>query len=98
MSSSQRSWVKDFIITQDKSTRAHILKLLKLLSNNPHFGPPLTKKIKSNLYELRVVRQNQIRILYTVKSGRIVLLHALIKKTHRLNKKDIQTAQNRIDL
>ena len=58
---------------------------------------PYSKKITPNLYELRVLGKNNLRILYTIDSDEreIILLHAFAKKSQKLNVKDISLAESR---
>lgn len=58
-------------------------------------GMPYSKKITSNLYELRVRGKVEARILYGFKSGSIVFLHAFKKKKDKISQKEIQLAARR---
>lgn len=96
-SASGKVWVYVFLIKLDQRLRTRTMKQLALLQQvGPNLGPPLTKKIRSNLYELRVLGQVQVRILFTTQGNSIILLHALIKNSQKLNQRDINTALKRI--
>jgi phage-related protein len=76
--------VEKFIESQDEAIYARILHSLELLEKyGPFLKPPHAKKIKSDLYELRIVGKNSLRILYTSKSERYFLLHAFKKNPKR---------------
>lgn len=57
-----------------------------------------TKKIRKDLYELRITGQEQIRVLYTTQGRTIILLHAFKKKTQKIPLKEIKTALSRLEL
>jgi len=58
---------------------------------------PYSKKIGRNLYELRVVSTQNVRIFYTFYQGNIVLLYAVYKKTQRIDRKDLDVVQQRLN-
>ena len=61
-------------------------------------GMPLVGKIDTDLWEVRSnLSNNRIsRVLFTVYSDMMVLLHAFIKKTSKTPKNDLQTAKRRM--
>jgi phage-related protein len=61
-------------------------------------GMPVVRKVAPKLWEVRSRLAKRIaRVLFTVKGGRMVLLHGFIKKTRRTLAEDIRLAQSRID-
>ncbi len=61
-------------------------------------GMPVVRKVAPKLWEVRSSLTNRIaRVLFTVKDGKMVLLHGFIKKTRRMPAEDIRLAQSRID-
>ena len=89
--------VEDFIRNQDETTYAKILHSILLLKNGgPFLKPPYAKKVRSNLYELRIPGKIAVRIFYTMKSGEYYLLHAFKKKTQKTPTKEIKTALDRM--
>ena len=69
--------VEKFIISLDKSSIAKVLRTIDLLEE---FGYQLnllqSKKIKNNLFELRIRGKQEARIFYTFKNGKIILLRS----------------------
>ena len=53
---------------------------------------PHSKNVGRGLFELRVLGEIQIRILYTFRKNKAYLLHIFIKKTDRISPKDINYA------
>ena len=97
-SSGGRIYVNDFIQTLLPQTKAKLIRIIDLLEQfGPELPMPYSKKITPNLYELRVLGKNNLRILYTIDSDEreIILLHAFAKKSQKLNVKDISLAESR---
>jgi len=61
-------------------------------------GMPLVGKIDTGIWEVRSdLSNNRIsRVLFTVDSDMMVLLHAFIKKTPKTPKNDLKTAKRRM--
>ena len=61
-------------------------------------GMPLVGKIGTGLWEVRSnLSNNRIsRVLFTVYSDMMILLHAFIKKTSKTPKNDLKTAKRRM--
>ena len=77
----------------DVLTQAKIVRLTELLEMREYrLGMPYSKKIASNLYELRIKSIQNVRIFYMFHNEQIVLLHVIAKKTQKLIKKDIEKA------
>lgn len=90
--------VEEFIKVQQPSSQAKIAYMFDLLEKfGPALGRPYTKKIKANLFELRIPGKEPIRILYTVFEGSIVFLHAFKKKTQKIPAREIKTALLRLE-
>jgi len=53
---------------------------------------PHSKKIKNNLFELRIRGQQEVRIFYTFHQQQIILLHGFIKKSQKILKKELDLA------
>lgn len=58
-------------------------------------GPKYIKKIKQNLWELRV---GKIRLFLCIKGNRAFGVHILYKKSQKLPKKDIKLAVKRSEI
>lgn len=92
--------VDDFLDGLDKKSRAKVAAYLSLLEEQgPNLKRPYADKVEGKIRELRIhYGSNQYRIFYFFQlRDRIVLLHALSKKTQQLSKKDIELAERRME-
>lgn len=93
--------VKNFILAQDKGTKAEIIHVLKLLRDfNIKLRMPYVRKIdKSGLRELRIKHSSDIyRIFFFAYTGRkFILLHAIIKKGDKTPESDKNLAIKRMN-
>lgn len=88
----------DTIKSLDVVTQAKIARLTELLEMREYrLGMPYSKKIATNLYELRIKSIQNVRIFYMFHNEQIVLLHVIAKKTQKLSKRDIKKAIERAD-
>lgn len=88
--------VKLFILEQDRSTTAKIIHLISGLKKlGLALRMPYARKLERNLYELRVLGKNNIRIFYCVKEGEYYLLHVFKKKTQKTPQKELKIALER---
>ena len=88
--------VEVLIKSLDQPTIAKVIHIIALLENyGPQLGMPHTKKLTSDLYELRVRGRQEVRIIYSFIKKDIYLLHAFIKKQQKTPIKEIETAFNR---
>ncbi len=91
--------IKDFFNTLEDKVSAKVSNTVQLLSMKEyHLSMPYSKKIEKDLYELRISSLQNIRVFYTFNKGQIVLLHAINKKTQKLELNDLKTARNRLAL
>lgn len=93
--------VEDFLLALEKPARAKALALIQhLRTQGMNLGFPHSSKVKGKLRELRTqYGKDRIRILYFSDSKRtFILLHAIIKRTKKLEEADIRTAQHRMEL
>jgi len=89
--------VAKFIKRQQPQTIAKIVHLIDLLEiYGPLLGMPHTKRLESNLYELRVRGKEEIRILYGFLGKTIYLLSCFKKQKQKTPKKEIETAKQRL--
>ena len=93
--------VKDFILEQPDGAIAEILHVFKLLREfNIQLGMPYVRKIdRSGLREVRIKHSSDLyRIFYFAYTGRkFVLLHAILKRSDKTPKGDIELAINRMN-
>ena len=98
---SNRCPVKEFIVAQGRQTQAKIVEVIGYLQTYGfHLPTQYLRRMSGSqrLWELRAkYRSKQYRI-FLAKSGQteIVLLHAIIKKTAKTPKQDIETAEERL--
>ena len=60
-------------------------------------GMPLVEKIESNLWEVRTnVPDGIARVLFTVDGNLMILLHGFIKKTRKIQQRDLDTSRSRL--
>ena len=86
-----------FIEKLKPKTISKVSRLIDLLSiYGPKLTMPYSKKLTSNLYELRVRGKEQIRILYAFLNNKIYLLHGFKKKTNKVPNKEIVVAEQRL--
>ena len=91
-------FVKEFIDEQSYAVKGKYIGMIDFLTGyGPFLSSKYTKKIKSDLYELRITSKEQIGIFYTIKGKDIILLHAFKKKTQKTPAKEIKTAVSRLD-
>lgn len=92
--------VKECINSQPTKVHVKILRNLQLLAEfGPNIGCPLISNIGNNLWELRTVFQgSQYRILFSLVSGKIVLLvHGFTKKAQKIPLSDLDLAYKRLN-
>jgi len=80
-------------------TIAKVLRTLDLLEKfGQKLGPPHTKKISSQLFELRIPGKQEVRIFYCFHKSKIFLLHGFVKKSRKIPKKEIKIALRKLNL
>lgn len=88
--------VTEFIKKQQPQTIAKITHLIDLMEiHGSLLGMPHAKKLKTDLYELRVRGREEIRIIYGFKEKAIYLLHGFKKQKQKTPQKEIDTARQR---
>ncbi len=93
-----RESVKDYIHKTSQKEQKKIYASLEFLRENKgHLDEPYTRHVTGKIRELRVdFAHNRHRIFYcTVIGRRIVLLHALLKKTPKTPQREIERAMYR---
>ena len=88
-----REWLKGL----DKSCRKTIGEDIKLVQFRWPLGMPTVRKIESNLWEIRTrLPGGQIaRVFFTVKDGKMALLHGFIKKSQKTPGHELKLARER---
>ncbi|MFH1284483.1 MAG: type II toxin-antitoxin system RelE/ParE family toxin [Candidatus Peregrinibacteria bacterium] len=86
--------IGSFIENLEKPVIAKTLRTLDLLEKFENkLGMPHSKKVDSNLFELRIRGKKEIRIIYCFHKNTIVLLYAFIKKTQKIPRTTIALAR-----
>ena len=91
--------VKAFISGLELKTQAKIRNTIHLLQDfGTRLGPPHIKKLTgTQLWELRILGADSIRVLYIAISGKtFLLLHGFMKKRNKIPKNEITIAQGRL--
>lgn len=94
---SARSPVEEFINGLDQlAQRKFFFKRSLLEAFGPRLPQPHAKRLEENLYELRFeARGVQIRVFYCFDGKRIILVHAMKKKTQQLPAHELVVAIQR---
>jgi len=80
----------DFLLSLDDSSVARINRSLSLLEKYGNTAAyPHTKYLAQGIFELRVIGVKHIRIFFVYRNDEVMVLHALIKKTNKIPKKEI---------
>lgn len=89
--------VREFIAFQDRKTQLKVQSAIQILVQyGPFLMSPYMRKLQRNLYELRIKSQVAIRIFYSPKSDKYILLHAFKKKTQKTPDKELRIALDRM--
>ena len=78
--------------------RARFLRIIQLMrSHGPHIGMPHTKPMGAGLFEIRAKGREGIGWAFycTMVGERIVILHAIIKKSAKTPLRDLELARTR---
>lgn len=89
--------VERFIETLENPTIAKVLRTFELLEEfGSKLGPPYTKKVAKNIFELRIRGQQEIRIFYVFKNSEVILFHAFRKKSRKIPSSEIEKAERKL--
>lgn len=89
--------VENFIRSLDASTIAKTIHIIDLLEKHgPQLNMPHSRKLNSDLYELRIRGKQEVRIIYAFMKDKIYLLHAFKKQKQKTPIKEIQLALGRL--
>lgn len=88
---------RDFLKDQGKEDRKKIGgDLLRVQETYPKVGMPLVEPVGKKIWAIRInLPGHWVRIFYIVWQKSIVLLHAVLKKTNKLDQDDLEIAQER---
>ena len=91
--------VNDFILGLEIKTQSRVRDSIKLLQEfGIRLGPPHVKKLTgTQLWKLRIIGSDNVRIFYIAISGKnFLLLHGFKKKKDKTPLKEIKTAEDRL--
>lgn len=90
--------MREWLLGLPKNDRQIIGEDIKTVEYGWPIGMPVTRSFGGNLYEIRSDLENgdKARVLFTIYSNLMVLLHGFIKKTKKTPKKDLDLAKNRM--
>jgi len=93
----ERQPVKDFINNLTKGEQREISADIRLVQEGFPIGLPLVRKLKPGLWEIRsIIRDGICRVFFSFVEKRIIILHAIVKKTQKTPLKKINTAIERL--
>ncbi len=85
--------VRQFVDTQPDEVQTEYLKIVEQLENDGRLVEPFGKKLDKNLFEMRIRRGGQIRILYFYQEKEYVVgVHGFVKKTQKTPQKELKQA------
>lgn len=88
--------MRDWLNTLTRDEKRVIGTEIKAAQIGWPIGMPLVRKLERGLWEVRINLSNTTaRVLFTVESGRMILLHGFIKKSQRTPANELETARNR---
>lgn len=88
--------VKEWLRSLPKDARKAIGEDIKTVQVGWPLGMPLVRKMAAGLWEIRShVPDGIARVLFTVHSGQMILLHGFIKKADKTPKADMDVAVDR---
>ena len=93
------SRVEKFVEELPKPTISQVLQVIGQLEKfGNHLGPPHSKKVNKDIFELRTIGQISVRLLYFFHNGEAVILNAFVKKTDKIPKRELENAVKRMGL
>lgn len=88
-----RDWLRNLTPIEKKIIGGDI----RAVQRDWPIGPPLVKKVDSQLKEIRTRLPDKIaRILFIIEDDTVYLLHGFIKKSVKIPKEDLETAHSRL--
>jgi phage-related protein len=89
--------VRDWLKEMSQFDRRTIGEDIRTVQIGWPLGMPVVRKMEANLWEVRCdIGHGIARVLFTVKSQTIVLLHGFIKKTAATPKRELDVARARM--
>ena len=86
--------VREFIAEQPEEVQAEYLKIVEFLEADGRLIEPFGKKIDRELFEIRVRRGRQVRVLYFYFLDDLVIgVHGFVKKSQKTPQDEIKQAR-----
>ena len=86
--------VREFFSKQPDGCQAEYLSIVEALERDGFLVEPYGKKIDSDLFEIRVRRGRQVRVIYFYYMDDLVFgIHAFVKKSQKTPLKDLKYAR-----
>ena len=86
--------VREFVATQPPETQAEYVKLVDRIETDGYLIEPFGKKLDRNLFEMRLRRGRQVRVVYFYHMGnRVIGVHAFVKKTQQTPPRELTQAR-----
>ena len=95
--SNNKKPVREWLLSLDKADRKIIGEDIKTVEYGFPIGMPVCRKLGIKLYEVRsnISDKRIARVIFTVMSNYMILLHGFIKKDQKTPKNDIKLAEKR---
>ena len=91
--------VRKFIAKQPVEVQAEYLNIIDRLEQDGYLVVPYARKLETDLFEIRIRRGRQIRVLYYYHRKDLIFgVHAFVKKTQKTPQQDIKQAKRVIKL
>jgi phage-related protein len=88
--------IDNFILKLDPKTKARVFRCVELLEKYEYkLGMPYSRSLHDGLFELRIMGEKHVRILYCFNKNTIYLLNIFIKKTNKVSNREIDLAIKR---
>ena len=86
--------VAEFVKSLNSDLKDKVITLVDVLEErNGVLGMPDSRSLGKGLFELRLLGAINVRIFYCLHKNTAYLLHAIIKKSQKISKKDIDYAR-----
>ena len=86
--------VEKFIKDLDDETAMRVDRTVRILEKLGHLiQMPDSKSLGKGLFELRILGNRQVRIIYVFKNNKAYIIHGFIKKTSKISRNDIDYAR-----
>ena len=86
--------VREFIAVQLVECQAEYLVMVEKLEEDGYLIEPFAKKLEKGLFEMRIRRGRQVRVLYCYEDGDLVVgVHAFVKKTQKTPLREMKQAR-----